>query len=119
MKRIMLAFLVLSASLFAQTADVTETVPTGATVTMVATADGVPTPTIEWQRNGTKVGEGNVFSFVANADTIGVYQAVARNVLGSSSSNKLTFNAGQEPSKVEIKFTVTVEVTPVPANRKK
>lgn len=62
----------------------------GESVTLTVGAGGLPTPTIQWYKNGTPVGGGNSETLSLGKmtnDLAGDYHAIATNVLGSASSN--------------------------------
>jgi hypothetical protein len=67
-----------------------QTASVGGSVTFIVSAAGVPTPTYQWQKNGTAIGGATnpslTLSFVAISDA-GSYVAVATNSVGSVSSS--------------------------------
>jgi hypothetical protein len=65
----------------------------GESVTLLVGVSGVPTPTIQWYKNGSPIGGATSTTLSLGkmtADMAGDYQAVAVNVLGSASSNLAT-----------------------------
>lgn len=97
----------LAGRLFAQ--DVTELLPLGAKVTLVATADGNPAPKLLWLKDGVQVGEGDTLSIAALAlADAGTYTVTATNALGSVTSDKYILQVGFAPTKPVIKSTFSV-----------
>jgi hypothetical protein len=70
-----------------------QTVATGSTVVFSAAASGAPTPTFQWQRNGTPIAGATSTTLVVNraaAADAGTYTCVATNIVGPVSSNAAT-----------------------------
>lgn len=76
----------------------TQTVNAGSPVTFSVTADGNPSPSFQWRKNGTPVAGATTNTLTLSAATLadaGTYTAVATNSLGSAVSNDavLTVNS--------------------------
>ena len=71
--------------------------PVGSDVTLTATVSGIPTPALQWRKNGTNlVGATSASYFIANAQATdsGTYSLVASNAAGSvTNSATLTVSA--------------------------
>lgn len=70
-----------------------QTVATGNTVVFSAAANGAPTPTFQWQRNGTPITGATSATLVvkqAGAADAGTYTCVATNIVGAVPSNAAT-----------------------------
>lgn len=75
-----------------------QAVPVGANVTMAGTVSGVPTPALQWRKNGTNlIGATSVSYFIVNAQASdsATYSLVASNSAGSvTNSMTLTVSSG-------------------------
>lgn len=107
-----LALFFLALPAFAQ--PVTETHPVGTHLTLWVTVDGVPPPSVEWFKNGTKFGEAVQVSpgrwelaigVLASGDA-GTYTAKATNAAGSATSDPFVIVVGVVPSKPVIRSAV-------------
>lgn len=76
----------------------------GSTVTLAATVGGVPTPALQWRRDGTNLAGAAASSLVipnAQAADSGTYSLVASNAAGSvTNSLTLTVSAGDVPPSI-------------------
>jgi pectin methylesterase-like acyl-CoA thioesterase len=81
---------------------VNQAAPVGSDVTLAATVSGVPTPALQWRKNGTNlVGATSASYFIANAQATdsGTYSLVASNAAGIvTNSATLTVSAGDVAS---------------------
>lgn len=109
---------------------VNQAAPVGSDVTLAATVSGVPTPALQWRKNGTNlVGATSNSYFIANAQATdsGTYSLVASNAAGIvTNSATLTVSAGDvAPSIVgptdqtvvqnsNATFTISVSGLPLP-----
>jgi len=80
------------------TQPVSQTVTAGQTLTFIAEASGNPTPTYQWQKDGTNISGATSASYtITNAQLAasGTYRVVAANSQGTATSNEvsLTVNA--------------------------
>jgi pectin methylesterase-like acyl-CoA thioesterase len=77
---------------------VNQAAPVGSDVTLTATVSGVPTPALQWRKNGTNlVGATSASYFIANAQATdsGTYSLVASNAAGVvTNTATLTVSAG-------------------------
>jgi hypothetical protein len=111
-----------------------ENIPLGSHVTLVASTDGHPSPTVEWFKDGKKIGDSLPFALpdsspapvfecrlvlgVIGKDAAGSYVAKATNYLGSASSEPYVITTNTAPTKPTIRVIavkpsqVTVEVQP-------
>jgi hypothetical protein len=109
----------------------TKSVDDGTQVSLTATADGPPTPTVQWQVN-TGAGFKNIpgatsdtLTFTAHfADNGNIYQAVFTNAIGTKTSNTTTLSVNnalvitQQPASVTVapggnaQFTAAVNANP-------
>jgi hypothetical protein len=92
------AVLTVNAAPAITTQPLSQTVTTGAAVTFTAAANGSPSPTFQWRKNGTNINGATSASYtIASATTgdAGTYSVVATNSAGSATSNNavLTVNA--------------------------
>lgn len=112
-----------SATLTVQTIPAFTTSPSNATVTAPGTATftivatGSPTPTYQWQKNGTNIGAATSASYTTPATVLGddgnTYRCVATNAAGAttSSSGTLTVNTVPTISVQPANATVTAPAT--------
>lgn len=119
-----LFLLALTGQVAAQT-PAAENIPAGSTVTLVATADGAPTPAVEWFKDGKKIGDGvrtgTTLEYtlplgVITATAAGTYTVKATNEVGSATSDPFVIAITTAPTKPTIRVIavkpsqVTVEV---------
>ena len=83
------------------TQPLSQTVIAGNSVTLVAAADGPPTPTFQWRKNGVPIGGATgaslTFPSIAGADA-GIYTVIATNSVGSVTSNVATLVVNLPPA---------------------
>ncbi|MEO6246521.1 MAG: immunoglobulin domain-containing protein, partial [Opitutaceae bacterium] len=99
------------APVFTQQPNPNQTVATGASVSFVVEASGIPAPSIQWQRNGVPIiGATSTALPLVGATTTdnGSYVAVATNSAGSASSNPAVLVVSPTPP--------PPPVTPTPPN---
>lgn len=83
----------------------TQTVNAGSPVTFSVSADGNPSPTFQWRKNGTPVAGATTNTFTLSAATLadaGTYSAVATNSLGSAVSNDAVLIVNNTPSSAPV-----------------
>lgn len=108
------AILLTAATLVAAEAPISEVFPVGTSLTLKATADGSPTPTFQWRKDGVALAgaTSDTLNITADQLTTGTYTVVATNPLGSATSPAYTLSIGNAPTTVSITVTVNVVVTP-------
>jgi hypothetical protein len=89
-----------------------QTVSTGSTVTLTASASGAPLPTYQWKLNGTNIpGAASSILILNNVSSTnsGYYTVVATNSLGSITSEEadLVINSSSSPSSSSTKPTIS------------
>lgn len=83
-----------------------QSVVAGSTATFTAAASGSPTPTVQWQRNGSDISGATSTSYTTPATTVtggaanngDTYRAVFANASGSATSNSATLTVSAAPT---------------------
>lgn len=108
MKKLLLAFALITSCIFAQ--DTTSTININSKVTFTATADGTAPITFQWYKDGALIATGDTYIIPAiGTANAGVYNVVATNVAGSATSNNMTIVVYIPPTAPSnVKITVKV-----------
>ena len=78
-----------------------QTVNTGSPITFTAAADGSPTPTYQWRKDGVNIAGATTASYTIASVTLGdagTYTVVATNSAGSATSNGATLTVNSVPA---------------------